>query len=464
MTRGFIRFAGVFAGALMLAIASPALGKEVEVRGVGVAPVIRDQASSRRVAMELAKRDAVERAIGAEVQASAIPAEELVRVVATTSGRLKFSVVSEEVEGEVYIVEILATVQIPPGLESKYPRSLEEERTGYKALIQKFPDGELNWRDGYLLARGLARKKGKDEKSMAQARRAAQVDAYGLALRMIAGINFDPEETVKQRMGKAPKIEYSLKGLIRGAEVVEEKSLDPRTYQVIIKVPLRGIKGIQRAFTETMNLQEPPRRVPPKEPDEEKTYTGIIVDVRGFNLVPALFPEIVDETGEAVYSLDMIDPKALTRRGPAAYVVGEKESPEGPKGSLLEPGRLLIVPALAVECESPCPASAKFASSELASLLSFSHPVKIWQLMAQMLRRKLVLRQGPRPIRITAIKKAGPTRSRIVISNASATRIRKVVAYNDFLRSSRVVLITDSMIGGTEGKYWRQREHIPTAW
>lgn len=433
----------------VLAMSASSLAKEVEVKGVGIAPITKDKASAKRVALMLAKRDAVERAIGAEVQAESIPASELVSVVATTSGRIKFTVVAEGVEGKVYITEIDAKVQIPPELASKYPRSYEKEDTGFKALVQKFPHGELNWEDGYLLVKGSAKKSGTDAKSIAMARRAAQVDAYGLALQMVSGINFDPRETLKARMKKVPAIEYKIKGLIRGAEVFEESSLDKNTYQVTIKVPLRGIKGIQRAFTETMDLKSP---TPKKAAGD--FYTGVVVDARGLGAKPALFPEIVDEKGEPVYTMEMVEGPSLAMRGGAAYVVGD-----GKKGASLEKGRYLVVQALSVT-----PAFGALPGLDVKtkgfSFRSFMGSMKTI-LIAQ--ARKVILRQGPRPIKPRAIKTSGPTRSRIVISTASAARVRKARSYNDFLGKARVVVITDSMIGGTEGKYLRPGKlYIPS--
>ena len=434
--------------------------KEVKVKGVGVAPITRDQVSARRAALVLAKRDAVERALGAEVRAEAIPAQELERVVAQSSGRLKFSVASEGAQGKVYVTEIEAAVEVPEEFLAKYPKSVEEEQTGYQALVQKFPHGEVNWRDGYLLARGAARLKSTDEKARAEAKRAAQVDAYGLALQMLGGINFDPEETVGKRLQKKPEIEYRLQGLIQGAELIDEKKPDPDTLQVTIKVPLRGIRGVERALTERMNLKEPAPTPPLEKADEEKTYTGIIVDARGLKALPALFPEIVDENGNPVYALDLIDPAALAERGAAAYVTGAEEPMPGPKGANLETPRFLVVPALAVTSTRQVAVAVEdFGGAGAPS----TRLLKTWRILAQAAATKIILRQGPKPQKVTAVKSAGPTRSRIVISNTSAGQVREALGSNNFFRQARTVIITDSMIGGTEGKYWKPRPVLPAA-
>lgn len=421
---------------------------QTKVKGVGVAPITKDQATAQRVALQLAKRDAVERAVGAEVSAESIPAQELSRVVATSSGRLQYSVVSEGAEGKVYIVEIEATVEIPPELESRYPKSASEETTGYKALVQEFPHGTLNWRDGYILVRGTAKKSGNDAMAVAKARRAAQLDAYGLALQIISGINFDPEETAKQRINKAPTLEYRLKGLIRGAELVEEKSLDKDTYQVTIKVPIRGIKGVQQAFLDTMDYKDP--GAPVREAREDDEVTGVVVDARGLGLNPALFPEIVDEEGNPVYSVDMVSAPSLSRRGMAAYVEAEKDdSGDGPRGAFI-PGDKIYVKAVGLAPAAP--GFSGYAPRPAAVKLFPFGKIKLFRLLAQAPPPRIVIRQGPRPVNTEAKKSTGPTKSRIVISSTATNQIRKADQSSGILRTARVVIITDSMIGGTEGR------------
>ena len=433
---------------LLLQIPAIASASEVNAKGVGVAPITgQGESAAKRVSLQLAKRDAVERAIGAEVAAESIPSSELLRVTATTAGRLSFDVISEGREGDVYITEIEAKVEIPDELEKKYPRSEFEETTGYEPLVQPFPGGEVNWRDGYITSTGNARLKGKDAKSEAEARRAARVDAYGVALRIVAGINLSPEETAEARMKKAPALEYKVKGLVRGADIIEEGKKG-NSYRVVIKVPLRGIKGVQKAFTDAMNLEGPDS--PIKKTQDDNAYTGVIVDARGTGLTPAMLAEIVDEEGNPVYAPDMVDAPSLAKRGSAAYVVGEKSGEEGTKGASI-PGRYFVVEALRVETAAAPSALGVSLSVPDLFVGFFRDPVGTIKTIAQAAPR-IIIRQGPRPVQAKATASKGPTRSRIVISSKAATTIRQEDSRNNFLRQARVVVITDSMIGGTEGR------------
>jgi len=413
--------------ALAISVSVLAQVRTVATRGVGVAPITRDVDSARRVALMMAQRDAVERAVGAEVRVEAIPSDELTRVVTTTSGKLKYKVTNEDVQPKLVIVEIEAEVEVPADLEAKYPRLLQEETTGYQALVQKTPAGEINWRDGYLTARGVGKLKGGDEKARLEARRAAQLDAYAQALRMISGMNLDGDETVEARLKKAPTAEYTLRGLVQGAEITAERTPEPGSYEVTIKVQLRGLKGLQRAFTEGQRKSDgPPARA------AEPEITGLVVDLRGLGAIPSVFPEIVDPDGKVLYNADMVDPAALMERGAAAWVTGAPESTEG-KGAWA-PG-VLRVAALGV----------------YPVLLPRAPWASPWtSLVAQAAPTRVVLRQGPRPTTVSATTASGPNRTRIVVSAAAAGKVRS--AQSGALRQGRVVIITDSMIGGTEGR------------
>ncbi len=420
-----------------VALVFPARADTVNAKGVGMAPMTAGASATRRVSLQLAKRDAVERGLGARVSVESIPASDLVRVVATSSASLSYEVVSEGEADGYYVTEILAEVEIPAELASRYPPGPEED-TGYKPLVQTFPHGEIDWEAGYITARGGAKLPGEDAKSVAEARRAARVDAYSVALEAIAGVPFDPEERVSDRIRKTPELEFKISGLVRGGEVIEERRLGGR-YEVEVKIPLRGIKGVQSAFTESLNFREE-GAVPARSPGEDD-YTGVLVDARGAGLAPAFFPEIVDEDGEEVYSGAIVDPKSLTFRGAAAYVVEEKDKEGGGEKGAFLPGRWLVVKAVSL---APSAVGAGFSSEVIDYLKS--------PLVAQAARPRVVIRQGPRPVPVKATKSAGPTRSRVVISNQSAKQIRTANRSTGFLTSARVVVITDSMIGGTEGR------------
>ena len=430
---------------IILTFYAPLKAGETGYNGVGIAPITKDEDSARRVAIQLAKRDAVERAIGAEVRAESIPSHELMQVTVTTSAKLKFEIISEGVSGKVYIAEIRAEVTVPSDLKSKYPKTFDKEDTGYKPLIQKFTGGEINWEDGYIVVTGGAKLKGKDAKSEAEAKRAAQVDAYTRALEIVNGMNIDPDQTVASRIKKSPETEYKLQGLIRGSDIISEKNAD-KNYQVMIKVPLRGIMGIQKPF---VNKKENSGFQPSPKEAKKDEFTGVVVDARGLGLKPALFPQIVDEDGNVVYDVKMVEAASLIERGGAAYVVGDLETSNDTKGAFIK-GDILFVSAINV-LPSPAYGLSSGISSNLLQELVVD-PVSTFKLIAQAAKPRIVIRQGPRPVNTKARKTTGTTRSRIVVSRKAASQIREADKKTMVLRTARVVVITDSMIGGTEGK------------
>jgi hypothetical protein len=52
---------------------------------------------------------------------------------------------------------------------------------------------------------------------------------------------------------------------------------------------------------------------------ESIEYTGIIIDCRGFNIVPSLFPKIYSEGLEEIYSINFADPRHVVDEGLIQY-------------------------------------------------------------------------------------------------------------------------------------------------
>jgi len=52
-------------------------------------------------------------------------------------------------------------------------------------------------------------------------------------------------------------------------------------------------------------------------------YTGIVIDCRGLNITPSLFPRILTETFKEVYSINFTDTQYLVERGLVTYIKGD---------------------------------------------------------------------------------------------------------------------------------------------
>jgi hypothetical protein len=57
----------------------------------------------------------------------------------------------------------------------------------------------------------------------------------------------------------------------------------------------------------------------PLETGDAPAYSGVLIDARGLDLSPALFPRVVNEDGRVVYGPEFFLPNYAAERGPVAY-------------------------------------------------------------------------------------------------------------------------------------------------
>lgn len=120
----------------------------------------------------------------------------------------------------------------------------------------------------------------------------------------------------------------------------------------------------------------------PKEEENAIPYTGILIDARGLNLVPALFPRVVDEENREAYGPGFVQRSYGMDRGLASYVYATHEA---------------------------------YQSERL----------------------------GMNPLRISALRATGRDRTDVVISNPDAQRLHSSQRNLKLLERCQVVLIID---------------------
>lgn len=427
-------------------------------RGVGVA-VIKDGnvLLAKRGALALAQRDAAERALGASVELTAVPSQELRTIVAKLEAQIQnVKILAEMMEGGLYIIEIEADVVIPQELLKLYPPPAPPEPTGMKPAVQIFPKGSINWETGIIKAKGYGKPTGDTPVDVESAKRAARVDAYATAMEIISGINFDPDKKTQEYLDSQPMRAYRLRGIVQGAEVTDTRKTGDGNYEVTISTPIWGLKGVSVVFSDLLPAQPAPKEEPIPDPEPaEENVTGLIIDARGLSLMPAMFPVVVDEDGNVVYGAGQVKPEIILQRGVAAYTTGE---PAGSSGARLGP-HPVRVEALRL---SPYPLQVA-SSSKAFSWLPARGSLFIARLFMVAQTAQTALRQGAQPVTVTAVQASGQQNARVVISNSSASKIKRTNKKKNYLGEARVVIITDSMVGATEGKRKFKNEGKNTA-
>jgi hypothetical protein len=361
-------------------------------------------------------------------------------------GTLQSEVVSEGKSGDAYVVKVKGTMKIPADLIAQYPKAPEAPKlsTGLAPLVQETPFGTINWEEGFLTATGTGKyPKGKSgEQARLMAREAGKQEAYAHALEMVAAMRVNAESRARDLL-KDETIAVRVKGLIQGARVVEEKDLQEKaSYEVTLRVPLVGMKGINVVLLEA-SATIPPSTLPKEALEEtipEDAETGLVIDARGTGSKPAIVPEIVTEDGEVIYNPKDSDPAALAAMGAAAYAVGEKPADQSGEDETMDEGASI-------------PDGITFVSAYGGSNGEEFTVAKAKGKAGKkrIAHRKRRLRQGKRPLNIKAASSSGSLKSTVVVSKADGEAIKGANQRGRFLKACKVVIVTDSMIGGFGG-------------
>lgn len=306
-------------------------GKLVAITAEKEVPIQNgDVAAARTTALVLAARDAVERGYGTYVSVQELP--EGRQILAKAAAGLRYVILAEEKRGNKYWVKIQANVMIPK--EYIGEESLEREELGepMKNYIQKYPQGEINWGEGYIVAYGKGTiPAAKETAAEEKAARAAEIEAKAHLLEILQDIPVDD----RSKIGKDQRMSFALEGFVEGAQIIaQSKSGD--VINVTVQAPIRGVKGLAMTIfgyytpeppKEETKAAPPLKTVPPpvsvKEPEK---FTGIVIDARAVAAAPAVFPKLKDSKKREVYTVKQVNKEDLQKRGMASFAMVARDA------------------------------------------------------------------------------------------------------------------------------------------
>ncbi len=310
-----------------------------------------------------------------------------------------------------------SVIQTDPGVQIR-SKSTEKKNYGNKKetssskfCVTKFAYGSVNWNTGKVSAIGKACPSGKKKiESSDYILKKAKFNASHhimLILKKIAftAIKNNSDDGIFHKnyyrgriTGKQTSHFVSLRDIImagietiaadakiteqhytsdRAAEVTIETSIFGGFLQLVLPDSIREIPKIDYIgpfdkTTETKSMQT----------RTENRFTGLIIDVRGLNFHPAIYPVVISEKGEKIYSSIFISREYAVQKGVCGY-----------------------------SCT-----------------------------MDQALNSK---RAGNNPIVIKGLRKGGKDNSTIIISSADAEKIEKAPEHYSFMKKCRVIIVLD---------------------
>ena len=221
----------------------------------------------------------------------------------------------------------------------------------------------------------------------ATAKRIAKLDAARNALEAVKGINLTSTSTIRDSMLGDDTIRVKLQGKLFGLRTLATQYYDDESVEIRVEASLRELipptllKPIPSQPTETDNPAV--NDVAGADIiDLTQTYTGLVVNAKGIDLVPAMAPRILDESGTVVYGNLNLDPVFVKRFGMVGYLRSLEQA--------LENDRV----------------------------------------------------QG-NPLVVNALNSSGIKRADLVISDPEAAGIRKLSQSQAFLKEARVVIVLD---------------------
>ena len=186
--------------------------------------------------------------------------------------------------------------------------------------IQDFERGKIDWSNGIIESSESIRPS-MELAELALARAVAKRDAIKKAreslLDTIEKIQVDSKTLIKDLIGQNGEVREGLQFLIKKAPIVDLTYGEDGAVSATLALDLRG--PFSELFLPKTIRTIKPFRQPMVPTVEEKPFTGLIIDCRGFNLISALAPLITDEDGYEVYGPAYVSRDHAIRNSVASY-------------------------------------------------------------------------------------------------------------------------------------------------
>jgi hypothetical protein len=158
------------------------------------------------------------------------------------------------------------------------------------------------------------------------------------ALQALKSAFYDRDWTVGSYLSSHPLVQRKLERMNLANQRLGTKYLSDGTVSTEYEFPLTsGVLGLMLPVRSAPRLlgrtacpccgqpwpegKEPPAGVKliPYEDGETPEYTGILIDAKGLEPRPALFPQVVAESGDDVFSPGFAEPEQLAKHGMVGY-------------------------------------------------------------------------------------------------------------------------------------------------
>jgi hypothetical protein len=217
--------------------------------------------------------------------------------------------------------------------------------------IQFVDKGEIDWSNGIVEAVGIAAAPAETEnraQSRALAKSRAEIQARSYLYDVIERLQVDSAHTVGGLLDRRQVREEVLRESLSRCRVVDIAYLEEGSVKATVAFRLHG-PFADLVLPKDIKVIEPV--VQPIRPEKQDDVpTGLVVDCRGFSVVPAMAPSIVDEQGEVVYGSPYASREYAVERGMVSYAKDFAASLKQPRVA----PRPLVVKGIRTSKTAPC--------------------------------------------------------------------------------------------------------------
>ena len=232
--------------------------------------------------------------------------------------------------------------------------------------------GSVHWTEGQARSQGRATgtlRRGARGSAMQEATHAARQELA----RVFGQLRLDATHTLAHVLQGVDGPPHALEALLAQALVAETRYGPGGTVETTVHLAFAGpLMARVLPAASPVALESPSAA--------EAVHTGVVIDARGLAVQPALFPTIVDEQGEPLYTPELVEREAAIQQGYVTYAKALDQAP---------------VPA----------------------------------------------RIGANPLVVRALRVAGVTRVDLVLSQSEAARLRDYAATRRLMRQCRLVIL-----------------------
>lgn len=190
--------------------------------------------------------------------------------------------------------------------------TLEEIIAQAKPVVDQKPNGNVNWTEQFIEAKGQSVIDTEKFKNIAQAKamatRGAVVVAQRNLLEIVKGVNVTSETTVKDMITQSDFIYTRVDGVVKGAQQVGEAIEKDGMMEVTMRIPIYSDKGLapvvydnvpnatkKSAIADVANVAES------LEAGDLGGAEGFVFNFNGKKIDPSMFPVVVDENGKVLF-------------------------------------------------------------------------------------------------------------------------------------------------------------------